>query len=330
MRTLLLMNVTILTGGDGIYSLKLLSLEEARNIVAAYRQADAMIRSAVGHESTARVMSSLLGIDVPMCRDAVVQTEHEDALCLKMNGRPPEGKILSIEELTAIGFEWYLMRKLPENSEREAGAQAALESLAGFCIEQGRRLRTGGMDALRGKGSLTICREDPAGDGTQQIGSELKRTQTHLLNIEDLSLIRRALRERSEAMAVKTGPSKEIEEIWQRGSKRCIALSDMFRVGSVFVDSGIALIMEERQRQIDVEGFTPLHDEQHAEGELLKAALHILAPDFMPWPWGNPPTSHESFDKKRRWVVAGALIVAEIDRLQGQAGRPPLDFASPQ
>lgn len=36
--------------------------------------------------------------------------------------------------------------------------------------------------------------------------------------------------------------------------------------------TGIELITAERQRQIDVEGWTPEHDAEHAKGELVEAS----------------------------------------------------------
>jgi hypothetical protein len=109
---------------------------------------------------------------------------------------------------------------------------------------------------------------------------------------------------------------------------------------------GATLIAEERQRQIEVEGWTPEHDAQHNKGELaLVAALYatpitlyelkktsdgVLYKD--PWPWFdtieqpryNDGSTYQvkAWDKRkihnklRKLVIAGALIAAEIDRLQ--------------
>lgn len=77
-------------------------------------------------------------------------------------------------------------------------------------------------------------------------------------------------------------------------------------------------IAAERQRQIDVEGWTAEHDDAHSKGELSDAAAaYILGSDWLKmirlWPW-----SWEWFKPKSRrhdLVKAGALIVAEIERL---------------
>jgi hypothetical protein len=94
--------------------------------------------------------------------------------------------------------------------------------------------------------------------------------------------------------------------------------------------TGAELIAQERRRQIEEEDYTPEHDDAHEEGEIaLAAACYALpaeyrdpsalngAPDddpaFWPWIYGWSPTPG---DRIRELVKAGALICAEIDRLQ--------------
>lgn len=90
---------------------------------------------------------------------------------------------------------------------------------------------------------------------------------------------------------------------------------------------GAALITAERHHQVDVEGFTGGHDDDHEAGELVLAAYGYLTEhdafggepcgDDPPeaWPWG-PKWWKPSPDPVRNLVKAGALIAAEIDRLQ--------------
>lgn len=82
---------------------------------------------------------------------------------------------------------------------------------------------------------------------------------------------------------------------------------------------GAELIAQERQRQIDGEGWTPEHDATHRSGQLARAgaayALHVTRGDgkqFWPFSDGWKPSP----DPIRALVKAGALIAAEIDRLQ--------------
>jgi hypothetical protein len=84
---------------------------------------------------------------------------------------------------------------------------------------------------------------------------------------------------------------------------------------------GVKLIAAERQRQVREEGWTPEHDAQHRGGQLRVAALcyachagdYRLQPPLI-WPWH--PDSWKPKDAITDLVRAGALIAAEIDRLQ--------------
>lgn len=80
-------------------------------------------------------------------------------------------------------------------------------------------------------------------------------------------------------------------------------------------------VLAERQRQIDVEGWTPEQDDRYTTGELADAAANYAAfagqqrkyPYTGWWPWADSwwkPTT-----RRRDLVKAGALILAELERL---------------
>lgn len=85
--------------------------------------------------------------------------------------------------------------------------------------------------------------------------------------------------------------------------------------------NGIESIAAERQRQIEIESWTPEHDDGHADGELADAAAcyardHGTAFRTHPpksWPWHRDWWKPK--DRRADLVRAGALIAAEIDRL---------------
>lgn len=101
--------------------------------------------------------------------------------------------------------------------------------------------------------------------------------------------------------------------------------------------TGAELIAAERRRQVEQEGWTPEHDDEHDDGQLISAAreyastalkqvsLRFVEVDAKAptaaWPWHldwwNP-----SDDPVRNLAKAGALIAAEIDRLQRAGGSP--------
>lgn len=115
--------------------------------------------------------------------------------------------------------------------------------------------------------------------------------------------------------------------------------------------TGAERIAAERQRQIDAEGWTAGHDDEHTGDELtLAAATYALPPVFrrmhgdLPyrglaehreqsvrrwmWPWSEADwkESHDTAafpeGRIRELVKAGALIAAEIDRLARAAAAP--------
>ena len=92
----------------------------------------------------------------------------------------------------------------------------------------------------------------------------------------------------------------------------------------------ISLIAAERQRQITAEGWSPEHDDEHGNGELAWAAASYVEraarTDEARENWPNPEASWpwdkswwKPGDRTRELVKAGALIVAEIERLQRAA-----------
>jgi len=105
---LALLNTSILTT-TGRFELKDIILEEARNLVTENE-----ILSAVGHQSTADILTTLLETEVPMNRIMFEQETGQKALVFKLNGRPEEGKILTAEEIHQIGFKFQLLTKISD------------------------------------------------------------------------------------------------------------------------------------------------------------------------------------------------------------------------
>lgn len=86
-------------------------------------------------------------------------------------------------------------------------------------------------------------------------------------------------------------------------------------------------VIAERQRQQSVEGWTPEHDDEHSGGEMALAAssyaLYAHRKPIAPaipfnWPW--EPVWFKQQGARRDLVKAGALILAEIERIDRAAG----------
>lgn len=106
--------------------------------------------------------------------------------------------------------------------------------------------------------------------------------------------------------------------------------------------SGVEMIAAERSRQMSAEGWTSEHDDAHEHGELAQAAACYAWPPDRPvevkraWPWAlhwwHPEAYHwpdlapseDDCTKARIRVLvkAGALIAAEIDRLNRALSAP--------
>ena len=106
-------------------------------------------------------------------------------------------------------------------------------------------------------------------------------------------------------------------------SRRALASSG--RDAVVERDKVIEEIAAERRRQVEVEGWSVTHDDQHGAGEMSNAAAaYALSGDgrtsLWPWDWKWWKPS----GRRRDLVKAGALIVAEIERLDRalKGGKP--------
>jgi hypothetical protein len=109
-------------------------------------------------------------------------------------------------------------------------------------------------------------------------------------------------------------------------------------MGEKFRSVGAELIAAERRRQVEVERWHSTHDDQHWDGELAWAAVCYAAPDnvyrlireenqpvgrgdfYDPWPWDEDDDRRLKHNRKRQLVIAGALIAAELDRMERENG----------
>ncbi|WP_143892686.1 YddF family protein [Tepidimonas sediminis] len=83
-----------------------LSLEEARKWAADG------FRSAVGHASTAELLSDLLGQPVPVERISIHMEPGDEALVVRLLQRLPEGTILTTPELRTSPYEFGLLQRI--------------------------------------------------------------------------------------------------------------------------------------------------------------------------------------------------------------------------
>ncbi len=92
----------------------------------------------------------------------------------------------------------------------------------------------------------------------------------------------------------------------------------------------VQAVVAERFRQIESEGWSAAHDDEHKTGELARAgasyALSAAKDSFRsppgPWPWGNEWWKPQGL--RRDLVKSAALIIAEGERHDRNRKRKPL------
>lgn len=122
------------------------------------------------------------------------------------------------------------------------------------------------------------------------------------------------------------GDSNPYDDDYQSWAERAI---DAGWINPEDYSAGAVAILNEREAQETREGWTPAHDDQYQREELLLAAVAYISrlettkpqgpPKYWPWDanWWKPK------DRRSNLIKAGALIAAEIDRLDRSAAIQP-------
>tara|TARA_R100001086_G_scaffold219041_1_gene135828 strand:- start:136 stop:492 length:357 start_codon:yes stop_codon:yes gene_type:complete len=105
-------------------------------------------------------------------------------------------------------------------------------------------------------------------------------------------------------------------------------MSNLFDDLRLTLGDATADVLHERIRQIEIEGWTAAHDDEHDKGEMADAAAAYAlsargrcrldlasAPGKAPWFWPWSQTWWKPKTRRQDLVRAGALIIAEIERL---------------
>lgn len=88
-------------------SLKRISVDEARRILS-----NGFI-SAVGHEATAKLLSRVLGINVPLNRNSIFMEKGDRAVHFFLKQRLPAGTVLEEAELANLEY-WLILSEVEE------------------------------------------------------------------------------------------------------------------------------------------------------------------------------------------------------------------------
>lgn len=136
-------------------------------------------------------------------------------------------------------------------------------------------------------------------------------------------------------------------EARERGDTNLMASINQ-RIGAVLHEQGFPAqggltaaandLLAERRRQVESEGWTTEHDDQHINYEMAHAAACYAFPELTKlvgvrtWPWAIESLKLRS--PRANYVRAAALLLAEIERLDrmeaGNTGRLPRPTQHPQ
>lgn len=146
-----------------------------------------------------------------------------------------------------------------------------------------------------------------------------------MTDITELALIAKIKKqlENFDTVVLQEAEAKALVEALEKAQQRITQME------SRTVTAAAADVLAERKRQVTTEGWTPEHDDQHVNFEMAIAGglyaisavdshhkLRNSAPSAWPWDrkWWKPD------GPRRDLVKAGALILAEIERLDRAAG----------
>lgn len=68
-------------------------------------------QSSIGHQATAELLTELLATMIYVNRAVTQQQVGQIALVFKLNGRPLEGRIFTVQELTDFGYLFQILER---------------------------------------------------------------------------------------------------------------------------------------------------------------------------------------------------------------------------
>lgn len=141
-----------------------------------------------------------------------------------------------------------------------------------------------------------------------------------MINTTELTGVQKNANQHRISRLIVEAPSDELRQLAAEVEQYTDQLIEALE--SRTVTAAAADVLAERQRQISSEGWTPEHDDKHSDGEMaLAASSYALYAHKRPiapaipynWPW--EPEWFKQQGARRDLVKAGALILAEIERL---------------
>ena len=290
------------TGSTDLAKLRALIADDAFaatfQTMGRYRTALLQVASALAHSSASNVE--------PVVTDHSVDANKMVAL--------------GAHDLNALALERELVRRVAELPDRTSPEDDPMTMLAkaeelGACLHgalENLGFRITSDTAQSGQRAGVVERQEPETDEfTLRELEETARMCSNFFSKRLLFLVRRVRElERWQEVVRENTPRRDLIVQADADGRRSNAARD---------------VMLERLRQDSEEGWTPKHDDEHTGGEMGEAAICYIQ-GKTEWGYGNP---HQRWpwalawwkqkDRRRNLVKAGALILAEIERLDRAA-----------
>lgn len=114
------MNSPVLTN-YGRFNFDPITVAEAKNLLQGG------FVSAIGHTSTAELLSTLLGMTIPTNRVRIEMQPGDKALVFRLLERIEEGKVLSLEEIEKLPFELGVLERLEVKEDKKEPKEYVIE-----------------------------------------------------------------------------------------------------------------------------------------------------------------------------------------------------------
>ena len=174
-----------------------------------------------------------------------------------------------------------------------------------------RECRSAGItiDNLEAKCAALDADNEKAMEAMRQADEVVKRAHSKFAALTDENMALRSAIENGMAAPETPATDAFLAEVRAQGVKS--------------LSNAVQSVIAERQRHQSAEGWTPEHDDQYSKSQLLWAsscyvlnAIHPFNRIPFDWPW--TPEWWKPTNPRRDLVKAGALILAEIERIDRQ------------
>lgn len=314
----------------------------------ALNSTNGMVHLVVKHEDYAALEQQLAAVVAEnaglkkFCKNAAFDADYEAELCMEQGGFTD-----AMNDITALMATMKAAAEKASNDDWvkesgdgwEATCSANDQANGGFIIAHFE-----GPDAAENREFVQAASPANVKTLVEALEAAEKTSAARKEAIERTHQMFQRARDRADAAEKRIAELEEshaqviqARDHYKRMSEEGLKWLQESRTVTVKLYSAASDVLAERERQVSAEGWTPKHDDQYEHGQLAGAAScyarHVNSrgwifpsnpesyqqePESTNWPWTHDwwkPTN-----PRRDLVKAGALILAEIERIDRAAG----------